>query len=269
MMNIPSVLKLIVAIFFLATLPVQVHALTPDQVFDKVKDSIIVVKTLDAQGKVKSQGSGMLLPSGKTATNCHVVEGGASYLVGRSKQFVPATLSSKEPPYPSRFNILSGRVNVQAILTESWTTPLEAKMFSILSSGVKHASYFDQAARNVACMTEVLSMPPKRSPSEFTSLGFYVLAPKSQIDRGTFKKDLNRDSIREKVERRVKKYEGEKDEWFLKYFIPTLDCMKIEARSWEELIDTIRIYDPNTIHELEEFYKLCLQYNQKEEINFG
>jgi hypothetical protein len=145
---------------------------------------------------------------------------------------------------------------------------LEAKMFSKLSSGVKHASYFDQAARNVACMTEVLSMPPKRSPSEFTSLGFYVLAPKSQIDRGIFKKDLNRDSIREKVERRVKKYKGEKDEWFLKYFIPTLDCMKIEARSWEELIDTIRIYDPNTIHELEEFYKLCLQYNQKEEINF-
>jgi tetratricopeptide (TPR) repeat protein len=96
MMNIPSVLKLIVAIFFLATLPAQVNALTPDQVFDKVKDSIVVVKTLDAQGKVKGQGSGVLLPSGKIATNCHVVEGGAPYLVGRGKELVRATLYAED-----------------------------------------------------------------------------------------------------------------------------------------------------------------------------
>ena len=95
-MNIPSVLKLIVAVFFLATLPAQVHALTPSQVFDKVKDSIVVVKTLDAQGKLKGQGSGVLLPSGRVATNCHVVEGGISYQVGRGKLFVPATLYAED-----------------------------------------------------------------------------------------------------------------------------------------------------------------------------
>ncbi len=50
-MNIPSVLKLTVAVFFVATLPIKVHALTPDQVFDKVKASIVVVNTLDAQGE--------------------------------------------------------------------------------------------------------------------------------------------------------------------------------------------------------------------------
>lgn len=96
MMNVPSVLKLIVAVFILATLPAQVHALTPDQVFDKVKDSIVVVKTLDSQGKVKGQGSGVLLPSGKIATNCHVVEGGVSYQVGRGKQLVRATLYAED-----------------------------------------------------------------------------------------------------------------------------------------------------------------------------
>jgi len=94
--NIPSVISLIGAVFFLATLPAQLHALTPDQVFDKVKDSIVVVKTLDAQGKVKGQGSGVLLPSGKIATNCHVVEGGASYQVGRGKQIVSATLYAED-----------------------------------------------------------------------------------------------------------------------------------------------------------------------------
>ena len=96
MMNISSVLKLLVAVFFIVTLPAQVHALTADQVFDKVKDSIVVVKTLDAQGKVKGQGNGVLLPSGKAATNCHVVEGGASYQVGRGKQIVAATLYAED-----------------------------------------------------------------------------------------------------------------------------------------------------------------------------
>jgi len=95
-MNILTVIRLIGTVFFLTILPVSGYALTPDQVFDKVKDSIVVVKTLDAQGKVKGQGSGVLLPSGKIATNCHVVEGGASYLVGRGKQLVPATLYAED-----------------------------------------------------------------------------------------------------------------------------------------------------------------------------
>jgi len=89
-------LKLIVAVFFLSILPAQVHALTPDQVFDKVKDAVVVVKTIDAQGKVKGQGSGVLIPSGRVATNCHVIEGGASYQVGRGKQLVPATLYAED-----------------------------------------------------------------------------------------------------------------------------------------------------------------------------
>jgi len=95
-MNIPSVIRLIGTVFFFTILPVSGHALTPDQVFDKVKDSIVVVKTLDAQGKVKGQGSGVLLPSGKIATNCHVVEGGDSYQVGRGKELVRATLYAED-----------------------------------------------------------------------------------------------------------------------------------------------------------------------------
>lgn len=96
MLKITSVLKLSVALFFLAILPAPVHALTPDQVFDKVKASVVVVKTLDAQGKMKGFGSGVLLPSGKIATNCHVVEGGTSYQAGRGKKLVSATLYAED-----------------------------------------------------------------------------------------------------------------------------------------------------------------------------
>jgi len=95
-MNIPSVIRLIGTVFFLAILPMLSHALTPGQVFDKVKDSVVVVKILDAQGKVKGQGSGVILPFCKVATNCHVVEGGSSYQVGRGKQFVSAILYAED-----------------------------------------------------------------------------------------------------------------------------------------------------------------------------
>lgn len=76
----------------LAVLAFDVQALTPAQVFDKVKDSVVVVKTLDAQGKIIGQGSGVILPSGKIGTNCHVVKNGTSFQVGGREQFVPATL---------------------------------------------------------------------------------------------------------------------------------------------------------------------------------
>jgi len=95
-MNIASVIRLIGTVFFLTILPVSGHALTPGQVFEKVRDAVVVVKTLDAQGELKAQGSGVLLPSGKVATNCHVMEGGVSYQVGRGKQLVLATLYAED-----------------------------------------------------------------------------------------------------------------------------------------------------------------------------
>jgi hypothetical protein len=48
---------------------------------------------------------------------------------------------------------------------------LEAKLFSRLSSGVANAEYFDQAARNVACVAGVLRRA-ERHPSNLSHLGF-------------------------------------------------------------------------------------------------
>ena len=76
----------------LALFAYGVHALSPSQVFDKVKDSVIVVRTLGATGKTISQGSGVMLPSGKIGTNCHVVANGTRFQVGGGRQFVTATL---------------------------------------------------------------------------------------------------------------------------------------------------------------------------------
>jgi Flp pilus assembly protein TadD len=57
------------------------------EVFQKVKDAIVVVKALDREGQEVSQGSGVVLPSGEVVTNHHVVEKGVTVRVvakGRS-----------------------------------------------------------------------------------------------------------------------------------------------------------------------------------------
>ena len=95
-MAIPSVVRLIGAMFLLAILPVLAHALSSSRVFDKVKNSVVVIKILDPQGEVIGLGSGVLLPSGRVVTNCHVVKMGSSYKVGRGKQLVSVFLYSED-----------------------------------------------------------------------------------------------------------------------------------------------------------------------------
>jgi S1-C subfamily serine protease len=45
---------------------------------------------------MKGFGSGVLISAGRVATNCHVVEGGVSYQVGRGKKLVRATLYAED-----------------------------------------------------------------------------------------------------------------------------------------------------------------------------
>jgi cytochrome c-type biogenesis protein CcmH/NrfG len=78
--------------FLLLIASFTTQALTPSQVFDKVKDTVVVIKSLNAKGEGLGQGSGVILPTGKVATNCHVVKGGARFQAGRDNRFVPATL---------------------------------------------------------------------------------------------------------------------------------------------------------------------------------
>ena len=138
----------------------------------------------------------------------------------------------------------------------------EAKMFSRLSRGVKNASYFDQAARNVACLAEVLHRAGRR-PDQFTSIGFLVLAPAEQIDAGEFDKEMTKQSICDKVSRRVSEYgDSAKDRWLLEWFSPTLTKTCVECRSWEGIIDHVNSLDSRFGADLHEFYNMCLQYNR-------
>jgi hypothetical protein len=138
---------------------------------------------------------------------------------------------------------------------------LEAKMFSGLSSGVTNARYFDQAARNVACIAEVFHRA-NLTPSPSMQIGFYVLAPKSQIEQGKFSKEMERSSILKKVEQRVQAYDGEKDDWYVEWFQPVFQQVDIQEISWEEIISTITEYEPETANYFEDFFKRCIQFNR-------
>jgi S1-C subfamily serine protease len=64
-------------------LPPSALALTASQVYEQVKDSVVVVKAYDQKGQQVSLGSGVMLSSGDIVTNYHVVKAGVRYMVGR------------------------------------------------------------------------------------------------------------------------------------------------------------------------------------------
>ena len=70
----------------------------------------------------------------------------------------------------------TGKTDLGLIPDASHFVVLEAKIYSGLSKGVTNAKYYDQAARNVACIAEVLRLADCK-PASFSQLGFYVLAP--------------------------------------------------------------------------------------------
>ena len=137
---------------------------------------------------------------------------------------------------------------------------LDAKLYSGLSKGVAHAKYFDQAARNVACMAEVLKRAAC-NPNTFSDLGFYVLAPHKQIESKTFARHLDKQLIIKKVKRRIAPYHGERDGWFGDWFLPTLERIEVGVISWEATLDLIIGKDAEIGKSIKNYYTHCLAFN--------
>ena len=141
---------------------------------------------------------------------------------------------------------------------------IEAKIFSPLSSGTKNAPSYNQAARSVACIAQVLEEAQRTPDSMDSGLAFYVVAPKEQIEGGIFlDKDRNaiveREAIRRCVEQRVESYKGRdrslKRIWFEEWFIPMLEIIKLKLLSWEDLICPAG-------SKYKQFYQRCLKFNR-------
>jgi hypothetical protein len=142
---------------------------------------------------------------------------------------------------------------------------VEGKMFSRLSAGVKNAPTYDQAARTVACLAEVLRRAGRR-PDEVEALGFVLIAPQARIDEGTFAEELAQASIGRKVRRRVDDYAGARDAWFEEWFVPTLDRCVVRAIGWESVAETIAFHDPAGGQTIDSFYGKCLHFSRPQAV---
>ena len=154
-----------------------------------------------------------------------------------------------------------GKADLSLHKNASHLVIIEAKIFSKLSQGVTNAKYFNQAARTVACIAEILghaNIPPQKIKT-----GFYILAPESQISSGIFNKEIQEASILKTVNRRVAEYGGEKDQWLADWFEPTLKNITLGCLSWEKIIAEITMVDPALGIEIDEFYQHCIQFNGK------
>ncbi len=139
---------------------------------------------------------------------------------------------------------------------------LEAKLNSKLTPNVWNAPGFDQAARSVACMAHAMSMAKLR-PEQTARLGFFVVAPASQIKRGVFASELTKDSLRIKVKQRIGAYKDNAyDQWLSTWFLPVLDCIEVDSLSWEDVCTAIEAHDGEAGQWFEEFYGHCLHYNR-------
>jgi len=138
----------------------------------------------------------------------------------------------------------------------------EAKMFSGLSAGTKRATTFDQAARNVACVAEVLHQA-RRTPDSFRCLSFVVLAPEEQVARGVFAQPCALDSIEARVRERAAAYGGDKDVWVRESFLPVLERIGLHILTWEDVIAKISATDSIAGGELADFLTRCIKANRR------
>jgi len=113
-----TLLFLLISLF--AAVPHSTWALTPGQVYEQVKDSVVVVKAYDQKGQQVSLGSGVMLPSGDIITNYHVVKAGVRYIVGKHVDVTKLSDAELEklantPPSPYD-NDIPGAKNTPATL---------------------------------------------------------------------------------------------------------------------------------------------------------
>ena len=100
-----------------------------------------------------------------------------------------------------------------------------------------------------------------RYPLDMAHLGYYILAPQTQIAKGRFAEALNREALRQKVKQRIDEYGKGKKQWYKEWFEPTMEQLVIRAISWEAIFDQIEVYDTAAGQALKAFFNRCVTFN--------
>jgi hypothetical protein len=152
-----------------------------------------------------------------------------------------------------------GRGDIEILPGAKQFSVVEAKMGSLLSVGISNADFFNQAARNVACIANMVAL--SQATSTLERLSFTVIAPQRRIDEKAFEDQLDVRSLTETVRKRTSMFDGKQDDWFSAAFMSLLPRIQVQAVSWERVIERIASFDEHTGDELREFLSSCLRFN--------
>lgn len=138
----------------------------------------------------------------------------------------------------------------------------EAKMYSGLAQKTTNIKNYTQVSRTIACMiNEILRL--KNLPDGSVSIHYVVLYPTDSeliIQPG---QKYSKNVVRAEISSRLKDYKASGLNDFKKFnneWEKILDLIKIEFKTWEEIIKQINQA------ELETFYDKCKLYSKKREI---
>jgi Trypsin-like peptidase domain len=79
--------------------PKALPTLSAQEIFKRVSPSVMVVESLDANGKVAAFGSGVMIAPGQVITNRHVIEDGVSFRIEHDGKQWPAKLVRVDPDH--------------------------------------------------------------------------------------------------------------------------------------------------------------------------
>jgi hypothetical protein len=152
-----------------------------------------------------------------------------------------------------------GRGDIEIVPRATQFSVVEAKMGSLLSGGTANATFYNQAARNIACIAHMVAASDTASTLE--RLSFTVIAPQQRIDEKAFETQLEAKSLTDTVRMRTAMFNGKHDDWFSGAFTSLLPRIQVRAVSWEEVVNRIAVVDDRAGDELSEFLRLCLRFN--------
>jgi len=152
-------------------------------------------------------------------------------------------------------------------------------MGSSLSAGTSNAKTFNQAARNVACIANLLWDFENQTMGfdAYQTLGFVVIAAEEKLaDDKTFHSFVCREHVLKTIDGRIAQYESETPPpargasrhadlraWYTGCVEPLVndpDRFRLECLSWESAIEAL---DPRGRAGLRSFYGTCKQYDPR------
>ena len=85
-----------IAVTIAVLFAIEAPAKTASEVFDLASKSTVVILAYDNKGETEGFGSGVVLPDGSIATNCHVIGGATSMQVLYQQKKYPANLRQSD-----------------------------------------------------------------------------------------------------------------------------------------------------------------------------